>query len=470
MATAAAFFDLDRTLLQGASGPDISRVLRRRGVIPDRGQQVERALFGIFNTIGETLPSIFLSRQGARAAKGWSVAEVADAAEELGPILVDRVEPFATEAIEEHRRAGHKLVLATTTPRDLVEPFARLLGFDAVLATRYRSADGVYDGTIDGEFVWSRGKARSVGVWATANMIELADSYAYSDSIFDVPMLSMVGYPIAVNPDPRLWAYASLRGWETTWFSAPPGVPKPIGIEPQQILATAARPELLPFVDLQIEGLEHIPADGPVLLAANHRSYFDPAILGYLAAGVDRPVRFLTKKEVTDAAVLGALTRAIGAIRVDRGSGQDEPLLEAARILRCGEMVAMFPQGTIPRGHQFFEPILQGRHGAVRLAHLADTPITPVGIWGSERVWPRSSKLPYLMNLADPPTVTVRIGAPYQPDRAADSDTGTVELMARISDLLPLEAGQPYEPSEAELRLTYPPGHGGDEDDGSRRR
>lgn len=434
MATTAAFFDLDRTLLLRASGPEISRVLRRRGVIPERGRQVERALFGVFNVIGETLPSILLSRQGARAANGWSVAEIAAAAEELAPILADSVEPFARQAISEHRAAGRKLVLATTTPRDLVRPFAELMGFDEVLATRYRSADGVYDGTIDGEFVWSRGKARSVGVWATANLVELADSYAYSDSFFDVPMLSMVGYPIAVNPDPRLLAYAALRGWEVRWFNAPPGVPKPLGIEPQQVAAALAKPELLPWVNLQVDGVEHLSSDGPVLLAANHRSYFDPAAVAYAAAQVDRPVRFLAKKEVMDGPVSGPIARAFGAIRVDRGSGDDTPLLEAARLLNGGELVAVFPQGTIPRGDAFTSPELVGRHGAIRLATSAGVPVIPVGIWGSELVWPRSSNVPYVLNLADPPTVSISIGAAHHPDPTHDVNEATVALMAAIAD------------------------------------
>ncbi|MEM7275604.1 MAG: HAD-IB family hydrolase [Actinomycetota bacterium] len=456
MADSAAFFDLDRTLLLGASGPDISAALRRHGVLPDRPIPGERALFGLFDVIGETLPSIALTRQGVRAAAGWSVEAVAAAAEDVADVLADKVEPFAREALAEHRHAGRKLVLATTTPYDLVAPFAERLGFDDVLATRYRSVDGRYDGTIDGEFVWSRGKARSVVAWANANLIELADSYAYSDSFFDVPMLSRVGYPVAVNPDPRLLLYATAREWPRVWFNAPPGVPKPIGIEPQDVAALAARPELFPWVRIEVDGLDRLPAEGPVLLAANHRSYLDPMIVAYATAQAGRRVRFLAKKEVTDAAVIGPLVSAFGAIRVDRGSGSGAPMVEAARALRGGELVTVFPQGTIPRGHDFFDPTLRGRHGAVRLATETGVALTPVGIWGTERAWPRSSRLPYVLNLADPPTVTIRFGAPYRPP-VDDIDAATSELMARIVDLLPAEARMPYTPTDAELARTFPP-------------
>lgn len=462
MAGSAAFFDLDRTLLLGASGPWITQALRDHEVLDPSPIPGERAAFAFFNLFGETLPSILLTKQGAKAAKGWSVQAVAKAASAVGPTLVEQVEPYALHAIAEHRAAGRQVVLATTTPYDLVRPFADLMGFDDVLATRYRiDPDGErYDGTIDGEFVWSTGKARSVSVWATANSIELADSYAYSDSIFDVPMLSSVGFPVAVNPDPRLLIYASAKGWPKRWFNAPPGVPKPVGIEPQEIIARLARPELLPWVDIRIEGLDNLaghPDGHGLLLAANHRSYLDPLVVAYTAAQVSRPVRFLAKKEVTDARLTGVLAKSLGAIRVDRGSGSELPMIEAATALGAGELVAVFPQGTIPRGEDFFDPTLKGRYGAARLALETETPIIPVGIWGSEKAWPRSASMPYVLNLADRPTVTVSIGHPYMPS-SANLDTATDELMTTIASLLPPEARQPYRPTAKELALTYPPG------------
>ena len=242
----AAFFDLDRTLLQGASGPIISSAMRAEGLLPEKPIAGEGLLFGIFNVIGETLPSMALTRLGIRATKGWSVKSFKAAGQRVAHALADAVEPFAREIIKDHQAAGRKVVLATTTPYEMVKPFADLMGFDAVLATRYRSTDGeTYDGSVDGEFVWNRGKARLVKAWAKSNLVELADSYAYSDSIFDLPMLLSVGYPTAVNPDPRLWALTRVNGWPVLYFTAPPGVPKPLGIEPQRVLSELVRPEFL---------------------------------------------------------------------------------------------------------------------------------------------------------------------------------------------------------------------------------
>ncbi len=454
--SSAAFFDLDRTLLRGASGPLLSVALRAEGLLPDRPIRGESFVFGLFNLVGETLPSMALTRAGARAAKGWPVAGMRAAGERVAEELANAVEPFAFELIADHHAEGRKVVLATTTPYELVKPFADRIGLDDVLATRYRSSDGVtVDGSIDGEFVWNRGKARLVRAWARANLVELADSYAYSDSIFDLPLLRSVGYPTAVNPDPRLWALAKLSRWPVLYLDAPPGVPKPLGIEPQRIVAEIVRPELLQFIDLDIRGVEHLEGIRGALVASNHRSYLDPLVLAHAVSRAGRPVRFLAKKEVTDAPIVGPITTMMGAIRVDRQNKTGDPMAAAARALRAGEIVAVYPQGTIPRGRDFFDPELKGRYGAARLSIDAGAPIVPVGVWGTERAWPRNRKLPYLLNLADPPPVTITFGAPYHPE-TDDVEAETAALMARIVALLPEEARVPHEPTEAELARTLP--------------
>ena len=463
MGEAAAFFDLDRTLLRGASGPVISEALRTVGVLADRTIPGERFVYRVFDLIGETRPSMALTRQAARFASGWARDAVEAAGEHAAKVLVDAVQPFALPLFDEHRRAGRALVLATTTPHDLVKPLADLLGFDDVVATRYGVREGKYDGTIAGEFVWGRGKLRAVERWARERDVDLAESYAYSDSWYDAPLLAAVGHPHAVNPDPRLALLAAVRRWPIVSFDSPPGVPKVLGIEPQLVLQALARPELIPYARFDIEGVEHVPDAGAAVLVGNHRSYFDPMAMGLALAKRGRPVRFLGKKEVFDAPVVGPLARAFGGIRVERGSGSDEPLQAAAQALEAGELVALMPQGTIPRGPAFFDPVLKGRWGAARLAQMTDAPVIPVGLWGTEHVWPRNARLPAVWNVTNPPLVTVRVGPPVKlAHRSVAADTK--KIMAAIVELLPPEAREHREPTEDELARTYPPGYKGDPD------
>ncbi len=463
MSRSAAFFDLDRTLLAGASGKVFSRALRAAGVVgrPIPGEDV---VYGLFNAIGETLPSMALARQAATLAKGRSAAAVRSAAADVAAELVAMVQPFAGRLFEEHRAAGRPLVLATTTPYDLVQPFAALLGLDGVVATRYGlDGQGNYDGTIDGPFVWSTGKLDAVRAWAAANDVDLGQSYAYSDSIYDTPLLAAVGHPVAVNPDPRMVLMALARRWPVLHLDVPPGVHKlpVIGSELQRVAMSFVHPAMFPYARFEITGVEKIPPSGPVILVANHRSYFDPATVGLVVARSGRPVRFLGKKEVFDAPVIGRIAVAMGGIRVDRGTGSDEPLRLAAHALEGGEMVALMPQGTIPRGPAFFEPKLTARWGAARLAAMTRAPVIPIGLWGTEKVWPRSSRLPNMLNVTNPPLVSATVGDPV-PLRYRSADADTKRIMAAIVDLLPPEARVRRTPSAAELASTYPPGYRGD--------
>ena len=116
-----------------------------------------------------------LARQAATLAKGRSQGRDAGGGEPAAEQLVALVQPFAAALFAEHRAAGRPIVLATTTPYDLVKPLADRLGLDDVIATRYGvNADGTYDGTIDGPFVWTTGKLAAVRKWARANDIDLA--------------------------------------------------------------------------------------------------------------------------------------------------------------------------------------------------------------------------------------------------------------------------------------------------------
>jgi len=457
MGRQAAFFDLDRTLLQGASGPVISEALKSVGLLQNRTIPGESLIYRYFNLLGESRPTMQLARVAARVAQGWERETAQEAGKRASEVLVDFVQPFAKPVIEEHQAAGRVVVLATTTPYDLIKPLADALGLDDVVATRYGVRDGRYDGTIRGQFVWGKGKLNAVKEWADEHDVSLPESYAYSDSWFDAPLLSAVGHPFAVNPDPRLMVRAALQRWPIINFDVPSGVPKVLGIEPQQVAMAAAHPALIPYARFDIKGMENLPETGAAIVVGNHRSYFDPMAMGLALAQRGRPVRFLGKKEVFDVPVVGQMVKAFGGIRVDRGTGSDEPLLEAADALRAGQVVALMPQGTIPRGEAFFDPHLKGRWGAARLAHMSGAPVIPVGMWGTERVWPRSARVPNMLNVTNPPLITIRMGAPVKLG-GEDLDKDTKLIMKAIAKLLPPEAHEKRTPTAEELARTYPPG------------
>lgn len=475
---AAAFVDLDRTLLAGASGPVITAALRTAKLVP-QSIPGESFIYRLFNTVGETLPAMLLARQGAAAMKGKSQRIVREAVRTAIPELSALVQPFARKMIDDHRAAGEKLVLATTTPYDFIDEFARSLGFDDVIGTRYAvDAGGLYTGELDGRFVWSGGKLAAVSEWCANNRIDIKSAAAYTDSVYDSPLLEAVGRPHAVNPDARLQVLAAARRWPIINFDVSPGVVKVpvLGTELQKLALTFARPELIPFAKFSIDGTHNIPDSGPAILVGNHRSYFDVFAVSLTVAKTGRTVRFLGKKEVFDAPVIGQLAAALGGIRVERGTGSDAPLEAASAALEAGEMVAIMPQGTIPRGRAFFDPVLQGRWGAARLAVRTGAPVIPMGLWGTEKVWPRSSQVPMLWNVTSPPKVSITVGPEVALRREgvvagdpasfalADSlaDENTKRMMSAITNLLPPEAREHREPTEAELRAALPSNYKGD--------
>jgi putative phosphoserine phosphatase/1-acylglycerol-3-phosphate O-acyltransferase len=459
--TGAAFFDLDRTLLLGASGPVLAGALGRAGVVPNRTLPGQGLLYRAYDRFGESLPAMALARAAAAAVRGRRRAAVAAAAESAVDGLLEMVAPYAVALMEEHHEAGRPVVLATTTPRDLIEPLARRLGLDDVIATRYQvtvDAKGVerYTGRLDGAFVWAAGKLTAVRWWAAEHGVELSDSWAYSDSVYDVPLLSSVGHPVAVNADPPLAVVATLRRWPQLHLDAPPGVPKLIGIEPFDLVKTFVRPEAFPYARFDIAGTENIPRSGPAIVIANHRSYFDAIALGLTVTKSGRLPRALAKKEIFDAPVLGQVAKALGQIVVDRDAGGGNALASAIRAIGGGEVVVILPQGTIPRGKDFYSPTLHGKTGAARLAAATGAPVIPVGMWGTEKVWPRSARMPNVTNVLRPPTVRVRVGPPVT-GLTGDAEADTAQLMKAIAAQLPPEARRARKPTDDELREATPP-------------
>ncbi len=455
----AAIFDLDRTLLSGASGRLINDALHDVGL---RSRKIpgEAFVYRLYELFGESPLGIGLARAAALAVRGWPVERLSEAGRAAGEHLLGQVAPYAPALLDEHRQAGHLLVLATTTPEALVRPLADRLGIDEVVATRYAAVDGAFTGRLEGRFVWGRGKLSAVRQRVDGHDVTLDESFAYSDSINDLPLLGAVGNPRAVNPDLALHAFASLRRWPIMHLDVPPGVPTVAGMEAFDVTRFLLRPEVFPYARFDIEGIDNIPDTGAFILASNHRSYFDVAALALVVARKGRPARFLAKAELFDLPLVGHIARALGGIPVDRAGDAASALGPAERVLRAGEGLVILPQGTIPRGLAFFDPVLHGKTGAARLAASTGAAVVPVALWNTEAVWPRSARLPRLTKVLGAPTVTVRVGPPVGglSRRRNGAVADTKRIMAAITALLPEEARTRRQPGEEELIRSYPPG------------
>jgi HAD superfamily hydrolase (TIGR01490 family) len=217
MGQRAAFFDVDKTLIPGSS-----LFLLARGAYSRDYYRVRDILrFGWrqlrFRTSGESDRDLETSRESAlEFISGRSVEELRAMGQEIAEErILPRVYEGITKVIEHHRAAGDLTYLCTASPQELAEILAESLEMTGALGTKAELSDaGQYTGRLSGEGVLhGPAKAQAVASLAERKEIDLAESYAYSDSINDLPLLELVGHPVAVNPDAALKRAARERGW-----------------------------------------------------------------------------------------------------------------------------------------------------------------------------------------------------------------------------------------------------------------
>lgn len=216
----AAFFDLDRTLITGASIFPFAVESWRQGLASGReliGWGLDAAAFKIRGESEDRNEEARTAMLGKVA--GVSVEKLDDVAQAILPKLVARVRPESKTLIEMHHDAGRDTWIASASPVGIVEPLAATLGMTGAIGTQGRVVEGHYTDEIDGPFCHGPGKAEAVATVALDQGYDLATSYAYSDAISDLPMLELVGHPVAVNPDSALEEIARERGWPIVVFA-----------------------------------------------------------------------------------------------------------------------------------------------------------------------------------------------------------------------------------------------------------
>ena len=220
MGRAAAFFDLDKTLMAGSSGMQFARVATRQGIVSRRqlaSWGIEHLRYRLRGTTDERTGEVL--RVARELIRGVPAVTIARMQPEVMAAILPRVYPQMLDQVHAHQDAGRPTFIVSAAGNDVVEALAAVLGMEGGIGTRYEvDAEGSFTGRLDGPFVYGPGKVEAMQTFATAHAIDLGASYAYSDSLSDLPMLRAVGNPVAVNPDPPLAAIAREEGWQTLRF------------------------------------------------------------------------------------------------------------------------------------------------------------------------------------------------------------------------------------------------------------
>jgi HAD superfamily hydrolase (TIGR01490 family) len=218
----AAFFDLDKTVIAKSSTLAFGRPFFHGGLINRRAVLKTAYAQFVFSLAGADAQQMDrLRAQLTAMVTGWDAATVHEIVRETLHEIVDPlIYAEAADLIEEHRAAGREIVIVSSSGAEMVAPIGEMLGVDRVVATRMVTLDGRYTGGIE-FYAYGENKAEAMRELAAEGDYDLADCYAYSDSVTDLPMLSAVGHPTAVNPDRGLRKAALERGWPVLQFTRP---------------------------------------------------------------------------------------------------------------------------------------------------------------------------------------------------------------------------------------------------------
>jgi putative phosphoserine phosphatase/1-acylglycerol-3-phosphate O-acyltransferase len=397
----AALFDLDQTLLAGFS---VTAFLRERFVSGRMAPQEMSSSFlgGLSYALGRTGFSGLMAASTA-AYRGTAEHILEELGEEaFEKHLATQIYPESRALVEAHRDMGHTIAIVSSATRYQADPLARDLGIEHVLTTELEVEDGVFTGRVIHPTCYGEGKAIAARTLAAEHDLDLEQSYFYSDSHEDLPLLEVVGNPRPLNPDRQLAQTAKERQWLVRRFTSrgTPGVGDLVrtGLAYASIvpavwagaaagLVNASHREAvnvtgslwsdlatsLSGVDLRVEGEEHLWSQRPAVFIFNHQSGLDAILMLKL---LRRDLTGVGKKELKSNPIFGPLFGLAGAVFIDRSDsiGAIKALAPAVTALREGRSMLIAPEGTrsrTPRLGRF-------KKGAFHIAMQAGVPIVPV--------------------------------------------------------------------------------------------
>ncbi len=215
----AAFFDLDRTLMAGSSAFQFGRAAYKSGLVSRRQLARDAWENVIFRVSGSTDAGTDKLRERiGELLDGVTVRDLQRLAPDVLAGVLPRLYPQMLAIAWGHQDAGRPIFICTAASQEMAELMAIVLTFDGAVGSVSEVVDGRYTGRAGGPFTYREGKAEAIRALAEREDIDLAASWAYSDSESDLPMLRLVGHPVAVNPDAELGRVAGAEGWEVMRF------------------------------------------------------------------------------------------------------------------------------------------------------------------------------------------------------------------------------------------------------------
>ncbi len=454
----AAFFDFDRTLIQGYSVMSVMQEQIRGGDMSWRefsGQagaalKYSRGQLNFSGLVAETAASL-------RGQAEYVMEELGERI--FKKKLAGAIYPEAREIVETHQELGHTVAIVSSATKYQIEPAAREMGIDYILCTDLEIKDGIFTGEVVRPTCFGQGKRDAAEDFCEDFDADMEQSFFYTDSDDDLPLLEAVGHPRVVNPNSRLAKVAEQRSWPVSNFTSRGGVTLTDVAKTGAIYASmpAAMLATLPLwaltgrkrdalnagmslwaefatalagLKLDVGGEGHLWSHRPAVFVFNHQSSMDALIVAKLLA---KDFTGIGKKEIANFPVVGPLFRFGDVILIDRSN--TEKAIEAMKPVRDavqkeGLSVTLAPEGTRSPGKQL-GPF---KKGAFHIAMQAEVPMVPIVIHNA------NDSLPKGRNFPRPATVHVTVLPPV--DTSHWSPDTITEHIADVRQMFLDELGQ----------------------------